>query len=320
MDLGFYFFMEILNKITLSETPVQKITDEFILKHKINLFIKRIDLIHPQISGNKWFKLKYNLVEAEAKGYKALLTFGGAYSNHIHAVAAAGKIFGFETIGLIRGEEHLPLNPTLDFAKNCGMKIFYIDRTSYRKRYDKKFLNIIKKEFGNVYIIPEGGTNLLAVKGASEIIQPENFSADYFCTACGTGGTMAGIISSLKGSKNVLGFSVLKGASFLNDNVNELVNKYTGQFYNNWQINLDYHFGGYAKITYELINFTKRFTLINEIPIEPVYTGKMLFGIYDLIDKGFFKEKDTILALHTGGKQGLEGMQQRIGKLEKRTL
>ncbi len=311
--------MEILNKITLSETPVEKIEDEFILKRKINLFIKRIDLIHPQISGNKWFKLKYNLIEAEAKGYKTLLTFGGAYSNHIHAVAAAGKIFGFETIGLIRGEENLPLNPTLDFAKNCGMKIFYINRTSYRKRYDEDFLKIINNKFGDAYIIPEGGTNIFAIKGASEIIQNEDFTADYFCSACGTGGTLAGIVSSLKGNKKVLGFSVLKGAKFLNDNVNELVNKYTGQTFNNWQINLDYHFGGYAKITKELINFIKRFTLINKIPIEPVYTGKMLYGIYDLIDKRFFKENDTILAIHTGGMQGLEGMKYRIEKLEKRT-
>ncbi len=311
--------MQILNKITLSETPVQKIEDEFILKHKINLFIKRIDLIHPQISGNKWFKLKYNIVEAESKGYKTLLTFGGAFSNHIHAVAAAGKIFGFETIGLIRGEEHLPLNPTLDFAKNCGMKIYYIDRTSYRKRYDEDFLKIIKNKFGDAYIIPEGGTNLLAVKGASEIIQNENLSADYICTACGTGGTMAGIVSSLKGKKTVLGFSVLRGANFLEDNVNEHVNKFTGKTFNNWQINLDYHFGGYAKINKELINFVRRFSSVNKIPIEPVYTGKMLYGIYDLIEQGFFKNNETILAVHTGGMQGLEGMQYRIEKLEKRT-
>jgi 1-aminocyclopropane-1-carboxylate deaminase len=281
-----------------------------------NLLVKREDLNHPQLSGNKWHKLKYNVIEAKKRGYDKILTFGGAYSNHIYAVAAAGEIFEFDTIGIIRGEEHLPLNPTLMFAESKGMNIHYMDRNSYREKNSPENLKKLKKTFGKFYLIPEGGTNKLAVKGASEIISGTNESFDYICCACGTGGTLAGLITGLNGNKNALGFSVLKGGNFLIQEVERLVYETTGKKYNNWNINPDYHFGGYAKIDLNLIGFVERFQKINDILVEPIYTGKLLYGIYDFIFKGFFKKGQTILVIHTGGLQGLEGMNNRIEKLK----
>lgn len=305
----------LLNKIVLGETPLQKINDPEIANYGVEVFVYRIDLIHPEISGNKWFKLKYNLVEAERLGYNKLLTFGGAYSNHIYAAAAAGKIFGFKTIGMIRGEEHLPLNPTLSFAKECGMEINYLNRTTYRKRYDEDFLNELKKKFPDAYFIPEGGTNLLAIKGCTEIPRTIKTDFDTICCACGTGGTLSGVICGLKENQKALGFSILKGGGFLNKNVRNLIKQFSNKDYSNWGINLNYHFGGYAKINRELIEFIKKFEEVNNIPLDPVYTGKMMFGVFDLIKKNYFKNEDKIIAVHTGGLQGLEGMKQRIEKV-----
>ncbi len=285
------------------------------LKDYQNLYIKREDLIHPAISGNKWYKLKYNLVEAERQGFSTLLTFGGAYSNHIYAVAAAGNLFGFKTIGIIRGEEHLPLNPTLDFASNNGMELHYVRRSEYRRKSYPEFLEKLKSKFGDVYIIPEGGSNDLAVKGASEIIENINFDFDLITLPCGTGGTLAGIIAGLKGEKQALGFSVLKGGSFLINNVKEHLISAKSEVYDNWSIILDYHFGGYAKISKELIEFINEFEVINGIQLDPVYTGKMMFGLADMIKKKLLDSTKIILSIHTGGLQGVEGMEPQIQKL-----
>lgn len=285
--------------------------DTFLAERNICLFIKREDLSHPAISGNKWYKLKYNIWEARKQGKDTLLTFGGAYSNHIYAVAAAGKIFNFKTIGIIRGEEHLPLNPTLSFARENGMILEYLDRTSYRKKNSNEIITQLQQRFGDFYLLPEGGTNHLAVKGCSEIIKSIDIEYDFVCCPCGTGGTLAGLISGLNTNKFALGFAVLKGASFLKQNVHSLL-KDSSNSLTNWDINLDYHFGGYAKINSALIDFVKRFTYITKIPIEPIYTGKMLFGIYDLTSKGFFKTGDRIVAIHTGGLQGLKGLAQKL--------
>ena len=278
------------------------------------IFIKRLDLIHPEISGNKWFKLKYNLKNAEENDYKTLLTFGGAYSNHIHATAAAGRLFGFKTIGVIRGEEHLPLNPTLSSASKNGMELFYLRRSIYRKKTEKIFLDYLKNVFGEIYIIPEGGTNKLAVKGTVEIIEGLENDYEYICAPVGTGGTSAGIIAGLSGRKNFLGFSVLKGGGFLLKVIEDLILSFNGKTYNNWSLNLDYHCGGYAKINYALIDFIREFENLNGIKLDPIYTGKMLFGITGLIKKGKLGS-DKILALHTGGLQGIEGMKPKISKL-----
>jgi 1-aminocyclopropane-1-carboxylate deaminase len=293
------------------DTPLTEINDARLFESKINLFIKREDLIDPEISGNKWFKLKYNLLEAKKLGYKKILTFGGAYSNHIYSTAAAGKKFGFETIGVIRGEEHLPLNPTLSFAKDCGMKFHYLDRKSYRNKYDEPTVKSLENEYGDFYLVPEGGSNSLAVKGCSEIIPRIIKKFDFICTACGTGGTLAGMVLGLNSNAKAIGFSVLKGGNFLNNNVKNFLSIFNQINLINWEINLNYHFGGYAKVTDELLEFCHEFTDKHNIEIEPIYTGKMLFGIFDLIKKKYFPEGSTIIALHSGGLQGLKGLKQR---------
>ena len=307
----------ILDKSTYinENTPLEQVRDPFLAERNIFLFVKREDLNHPTMSGNKWHKLNYNLQDAKMQGKDTLLTFGGAFSNHIYAVAAAGKIFNFKTIGIIRGEEHRPLNPTLSFAIDNGMRIYYLDRTSYRKKSSSEIINQLQEKFGDFYLLPEGGTNDLAVKGCSEIISMIDIDFDYICCPCGTGGTLAGLISGLNGNKFALGFAVLKGASFLNENVNSFLKNSRNDSFHNWDINLDYHFGGYARMNSTLMDFVSRFTSLTKIPIEPIYTGKMLFGIYDLVLKDYFKEGTRIIALHTGGLQGLKGLSDKLKKI-----
>ncbi|MCU0331876.1 MAG: pyridoxal-phosphate dependent enzyme [Ignavibacteriaceae bacterium] len=295
---------------------MEKVNDPLLKERKISLFIKREDLNHPHMSGNKWHKLKYNLQEARKQGKNTLLTFGGAYSNHIYATAAAGKIFNFNTIGIIRGEEHLPLNPTLSFAKDNGMQLYYLDRTSYRNKNSLEVISQLQEKFGDFYLVPEGGTNELAVKGCREIIKTIDIEFDYICCPCGTSGTLAGLISGLQGHNFALGFAVLKGASFLKRDVGSLLKISGNSSLINWDINLDYHFGGYAKFNSALMNFISRFTSLTKIPIEPIYTGKMLFGIYDLIAKDYFNEGSRIVALHTGGLQGLRGLSKKSKRID----
>ena len=291
-----------------------EVNNSFLREREITLLIKREDLNHPLMSGNKWHKLKYNLQEAQMQSKKTLLSFGGAYSNHIYALSAAGKIFNFNTIGVIRGEEHLPLNPTLSFAQDNGMKLYYLDREKYRKKNSLEIINELKNIFGDFYLLPEGGSNHLAVKGCSEISNSIKEDFDYICCPCGTGGTLAGLISGLKGKRFALGFAVLKGANFLKENVASLVQDANETNHNNWDINLDYHFGGYARFDKQLLDFVYNFSSENKIPIEPIYSGKMLFGIYDLVSRGFFKEGSRIIAIHTGGLQGLKGLSEIIKK------
>jgi len=292
-------------------TPLTEIFDPLFEQRQIRFFIKREDLTDDFISGNKFYKLKYNLIEAEKLGYKTLLTFGGAYSNHIHATAAAGKKYGFNTIGIIRGEEHLPLNPTLSSAQENGMIFEYLDRKSYRNKYDESLIKTLKDKFGDFYLIPEGGSNHLAIKGCAEIIPSITTDFNFVCSACGTGGTLAGLILGLDSKSFALGFSVLKGGSSLNQNVRTLLSHYQKENLNNFQINLDYHFGGYAKTNMELNSFCTKFYEQHNIQIEPIYTGKMLFGIFDLINKNYFPTNSVIVAIHSGGLQGLQGLKQR---------
>ena len=288
-------------------SPLQRLESELLLQKGIELYIKRDDLIHPEIQGNKWRKLKYNLFEARLNSIHTLLTFGGPFSNHIYATAAAAKLFHFKAIGIIRGEEHEVLSPTLKFAASQGMELYYMDRESYREKDDPTNIESLRTQIGNFYLVPEGGTNALAVEGASEIIEEIDIPFDYICTACGTGGTLAGLVSGLKGEKQVIGFSSLKGADTLTPKVNELVRYVTGFDYTNFNINFDYHFGGYAKVKPELIAFIKDFKLKYKIQLEPVYTGKMFYGLFDMIEKDSFPKGSRIVALHTGGLQGLSG-------------
>ena len=276
----------------------------------VELYVKREDQIHAFVSGNKYRKLKYNLLEAEKSGYKTLLTFGGAFSNHIAAVASAGHLIGFKTIGVIRGDElesKISENATLNFAQENGMQFKFVSREIYRSKISESFLESLKAEFGEFYVIPEGGTNELAVKGCQEILYPEDFNFDYICCSVGTGGTISGLINGSKPSQQVLGFPALKG-----DFLKEDISKFATQ--TNWKLITDYHFGGYAKINGELVAFINQFKSDYNLPLDPVYSGKMMFGILDLIDKNYFPKGSKILAIHTGGLQGIEGMNAHLRK------
>jgi 1-aminocyclopropane-1-carboxylate deaminase len=281
----------------------QKIPIDF--PHGIELYIKREDLLHPIISGNKFRKLKYNIEEAKRLGCATLLTFGGAFSNHILAVAGAGAQYGFKTIGVIRGEElesKIHENPTLLRAQEFGMQFYFVSRTAYRNKADFSFVVNLQKMFKNFYLIPEGGTNELAVKGCEEILTNDDkqFFTHVAC-AVGTGGTFSGLINSSNEKQQLIGFSSLKGM-FLSDVIRNFVIK------TNWDIVDEYHFGGYGKVTDELIQFLNSFYKQTNIPLDPIYTGKMFFGILDKIKNGYFSENSKILMIHTGGLQGIKGM------------
>ena len=274
----------------------------------VELFIKREDQIHPFVSGNKYRKLKYNLLEAKARGLKTLLTFGGAYSNHIAAVAAAGQGLGFRTIGIIRGEELEPKvleNPTLHFARQNGMQFKFVSRQTYRSKTSKSFIFELNNEFDDFYLIPEGGTNDLAVKGCEEILDGISNDFDYICCAVGTGGTISGLINCSKLRQQVLGFPALKGG-FLKQDISKFVQQA------NWELISEYHFGGYAKINKDLIVFMNQFKKDQRIPLDPIYTGKMMYGIFDLINENYFPKGSKILAIHTGGLQGINGMNAKL--------
>jgi 1-aminocyclopropane-1-carboxylate deaminase len=267
------------------------------------LAFKREDLLHLYISGNKYRKLYYNLQKARTANYSKLLTFGGAYSNHISAVAAAGKEFGFKTIGLIRGDElkQKKLNPTLRFAVECGMELQFIRREEYRRKNEHDFIDQLSDTYGSFYLLPEGGTNQLAVKGCQEILCKEDSYFDIVCVPVGTGGTLAGLVESSFDHQHVLGFSVLKG-TFQEEEVRRHTSK------ENYQITDNYCFGGYAKIDIDLVRFINEFKNKTGIPLDPVYTGKMMFGIMDMIRNNELKKNSRILAIHTGGIQGIQGM------------
>jgi 1-aminocyclopropane-1-carboxylate deaminase len=269
--------------------------------------------LHPTIPGNKWRKLKYNLAAAQAQGKTMLLTFGGAYSNHIAAVAAAGQALSLATLGFIRGEEHLPLNPTLSAATAAGMQLQYLDRDSYRRKSDPAFWQQLQQQYPLAYLLPEGGTNKLAVQGCTEIVQDISLPYQVLCCAVGTGGTLAGIIAGLAGEKQVIGFPALKGGDFLAPEISRLVQEYAGRDYPNWHLETAYHFGGYAKLKPELIQFLRDFKQQHQVALDPVYTGKMMYGLFDLIRQDHFDPGTTLVALHTGGLQGLQGFRERLG-------
>ncbi len=281
----------------------------------IELFIKREDLLHKYISGNKFRKLKYNFEYVKNNKFKEVITFGGAYSNHISATAYAGKLQNIQTFGIIRGEElenQTTLNYTLNFAKDCGMKLIFVSREDYKKKDASYKVRQLINTLQRPYIIPEGGTNNLAIKGCEEILGNDTKPFDYICTSVGTGGTISGLINTSESHQEILGFSALKG-DFLSEDISKFVSK------TNWKLNTDYHFGGYGKISEELIHFMNDFKKTYDIPLDPIYTGKMMFGIIDLIKKGYFKENAKILAIHTGGLQGIEGMNETL-KLKKLPL
>ena len=283
--------------------PEIEINDPVLDKAGMRLTIRREDLNHPEFPGNKFWKLKYNLLEANKAGHTTILTFGGAYSNHIAATAAACKINGFKSIGIIRGEDADLTNPTLSLARKNGMFIHPISRSDYRLKSANEFLQALKRRFGDCYIIPEGGTNRLAIEGIKEMVKFFRTRFNILALPVGTGGTIAGCIQALQGESSVMGFSVLKG-SFLTGDVEGLLEKQGLPQHQNWRIVNDYHCGGYGKVSTELMSFIRWFEKQHGIPLDQVYTGKMMFGLYDLIQKGFFSRGNSLMALHTGGLQG----------------
>jgi len=305
----------------LADSPLQPLHSSFLEDAGITLYVKRDDLIHPQFGGNKWRKLKYNLNAARENNCNTLLTFGGAWSNHIYATAAAGKHFGFKTIGYIRGEKHAPLNPTLSFAERCGMQLVYIDRETYRKKNDSHYLDSLKNQFKDTYILPEGGSNLLATQGCKEIVTEINTELknpfDVICCASGTGATLAGLVAAMKTDhekhhQTAIGFSALKGGAFLKDDVRQLLKQSSCESDNrkkdvNWYIEDRFHFGGYAKVNDELIQFIKDFKSQYGFMLDAVYTAKMFYGLFELIKNRTFAPGSTIIAIHSGGLQGNKG-------------
>ena len=286
-------------------TPLQEISDPVTRGAGITLFIKRDDLIHPTVSGNKWRKLKYNLLEAKQKEAAAILTFGGAFSNHLYATAAAGAYSNLKTIGIVRGEDPGEFkSSTLKFCEEQGMFLHFVSREEYKLRNSQDYIDQLGIKLGNPFVIPEGGTSEWALMGVEEMTfevdQQLTQKPDYYVVAAGTGGTAAGILSS---GANVLAFSALKGGEFLQEDILNLAG--AGQTIGKLDLFTNYHFKGYAKHTPELLDFMRWFKEQHTIQLEQVYTGKMMFGLYDLMKNGYFQKGTTIVAVHTGGLQGL---------------
>jgi 1-aminocyclopropane-1-carboxylate deaminase len=279
-------------------SPLQELTDPVLTDNKVRVFVKRDDLIHPEISGNKWRKLQFNL--EHARNYRAIASFGGAYSNHLFALASLGQKTGIQTIGIVRGQElNAQSSPTLRHCADRGMELHFVSREDYRLKQSSEYFrsNI---QASDVFVVPEGGTNRFALTGVGEIVNEcdnANLFPDYFVVPAGTGGTASGILAK---GRNVLAIAVLKGASFLKEDIAQWEGTSAGLL----DLQLNYHFGGYGKYTQELLEFIEQFEQQHGIPLEQVYTGKMFYGLFDLIKRGYFAKETTLVALHTGGLQG----------------
>jgi 1-aminocyclopropane-1-carboxylate deaminase len=281
-------------------SPVEELVDSRLADRSVRLLLKRDDLINPEIPGNKWRKLKYNLEAAQRDGHATLLTFGGAYSNHIRAASAAGHYFGLRTIGVIRGEPHEPLNPVLAYAVEQGMTLTYMDRATYRRKHESDVVQRLHDEFGEFYLLPEGGSNALALRGCAEI--PEEITEHFTAICCpvGTGGTLAGVAAGLQAGQEAIGFSALKAGGFLGDEVRELQEQAYGGERGRWRIELDHHFGGYAKQKPGLIAFIDDFADRHGLQLDRIYGAKMMYGIFDLVESGRFASGSVIVAVITG--------------------
>jgi 1-aminocyclopropane-1-carboxylate deaminase len=300
----------------LLPSPVEVLDDERLDAAGVRLLLKRDDLIHPDLPGNKWRKLRYNLEAAQAAGVSRLLTFGGAYSNHIRAVAAAGTLYGFETVGVIRGEAHEPLNSSLQVAVERGMRLTYLDRSTYRRKTDPDVIDRLHAEFGDFYLLPEGGSNALAVRGCAELVGEISEEFDIICCGVGTGGTLAGIAAGLAPGQRAIGFASLKGGDFLSDDVAALQGDALGEVTGNWEIETGYHFGGYAKSKPELVAFVDDFEARHGLRLDWVYVAKMLYGVYDLVARGRFPAGTRIVAVITGPDFEAQALGLRVGRRE----
>ncbi|MBK8518527.1 MAG: 1-aminocyclopropane-1-carboxylate deaminase/D-cysteine desulfhydrase [Saprospiraceae bacterium] len=299
--------MDGINTSFLIPSPMEQIENELLGNKNITLFVKRDDLIHPWLSGNKYRKLKYNIAQAKDHNKKMVITFGGAFSNHLYATAAACSLYGLQSIGIIRGDIDSD-NPTIKFCIARGMKLIPVSRSSFRLKHESKEIQDIVSTYYDPYVIPEGGTNSFALKGVEELIHEINqqilLSPDYIILASGTGGTTAGLLTSDELRSKVISFSALKS-----DHLTEEILRLAGNK-NNQLLTVisDYHFGGYGKWNNELLNFITEFEDSTGVLLDHVYNGKAMYGLYDMIRNDFFAKGSTLCYLHTGGLQGKSGL------------
>lgn len=284
---------------------LESIDDPILRAHDIALSMLRLDQIHPQISGNKWYKLKLNLLAARAQAALTVLSFGGAYSNHLVALAAASKLSGLRSIGIVRGEAPRVLNPALQFAQQQGMTLHFVSRGDYRNKADPEFTAALERRFGPFYLIPEGGSNLLGVQGSAEIAGHLRWQREpgprLVLMACGTAATLAGVVSAAPSDCEVVGISVLKGPDSLSPQVSTWLQALGCTAPARWSINTKFHHGGYGKTNAALNDFMAGFESRSGIPLEHVYTGKMMWGLYKMIESGEIAQGSELIALHTGG-------------------
>jgi len=294
-----------------TESRLQKISHPLFEKYQLSVSIKRDDCIHPIISGNKWRKLKFNLHYAKAHQYTGVVSFGGSFSNHIHALAYVCQQHGLKSVAIIRGEKEYAGNFTLSIAQKWGMELSFVDRKTYRLRENKDYLAELQLAYPNYLIVPEGGSNALALRGVGEIITELNHQCEFdtLLTPVGSGGTLAGLIKADNSQHNLLGISVLKQDGYLEQQVNSLLGHSSN--YSNWQILSEFHCGGYAKFNKEDVQKILSFNQQTGFLFEPVYSGKMILALLDLIEQGYFPKGHRIVLLHTGGLQGLGGLIER---------
>ena len=292
--------------------PTDMLSHALLDQRQVELQVLRLDQVHQGVSGNKFFKLQYNLNEALTQKHHQVLTFGGAYSNHIYATAAAAKEVGLASVGIIRGELLDAANPTLDFARSAGMTLLGITREQYRQKTQGNFLESLRQQFGDFYLIPEGGTNALAILGTRKILTASHSDFSHLLTPIGTGGTFAGLAASILPHQQLLGISALKGEG-IRAELMDLLATHRLHTAGILEVLTQYHQGGYAKWTPELIDFIHWFWNEFGIPLDPIYTGKMAFACWDLIQKNHFPTGSRILLIHTGGLQGNLGFTQRTG-------
>ena len=276
----------------------QQIFSERYLNNEIEVFIKRLDLIDPFISGNKLFKLKHNVDRALLKKKNMLITFGGAFSNHILATAAYAKKKNIDCLAIVRGEEYSELNPLLALAKEYGMNFCFVSRKEYAKRNDNNYISELIRKYKKAFIVPEGGNNKLGVLGAEEILETQDKSFDYIICPIGTGATLSGIVNSSKKTQKVLGINCVNDAIYINKKISQKTNK------NNWEIINEFNFGGFAKFDNLLTEYLKKFKLNYKITLDLNYTAKMFFGFEKLIERRYFQRKSKVLLIHTGGIYG----------------
>ncbi|WP_111809109.1 1-aminocyclopropane-1-carboxylate deaminase/D-cysteine desulfhydrase [Aeromonas allosaccharophila] len=288
-------------------SPLQRLHHPLLTRYDVELWCKRDDLIHPAISGNKWRKLKYHLLHASEHGKQHLLSFGGAYSNHIHALAAAGYQTGLRTTGIIRGEADAVSNTTLRDARRWGMDLVFVDRQSYRRRQDPDWL--AQFDAPDTLIVPEGGSSPLAIPGVAELVGEVPFSPDLWVLPCASGGTLAGLIAGKRDREQILAIAVLKGGDFIADEVCRL--HPAAASIPGWRIALDHHDGGYAKFSPALWQWVEDFSATTDLPLEPIYSGKAMWGLFHELAAGRIAPGSKIVFIHTGGMQGLAGLREQ---------